>query len=112
MFDESAQAWKSPAGLIYGFGSKHGNRIKHILQHLVENPNKPIHSVFSVSRSNLYPLLDDAWKMRKSHIIHPTSNNWNYVVDLGRTIGTKGESKVLISVKPLTSEVITAHPTF
>ena len=42
VFDKTNKVWTTPAGLDYGLGSKHGNRIKHVLDHAVPNPQKKI----------------------------------------------------------------------
>nr|WP_232436558.1 RHS repeat-associated core domain-containing protein [Burkholderia ubonensis] len=38
--DKSTRSWSTPNGLIYGQGSKHGNRVKHVLDHESPNPKK------------------------------------------------------------------------
>jgi len=45
-YNAASKTWTSPAGLVYGHGSVHGNRVKHVLDHLVPNPSKPTHLIF------------------------------------------------------------------
>ncbi|WP_409069171.1 hypothetical protein ACFLKB_04890 [Clostridium sp. FAM 1755] len=40
--------WKSTEGLIYGKGSKQGNRVLHVLEHASLDSTKPLHSVFKL----------------------------------------------------------------
>ena len=99
--------WQSPGRLIYGRDEKFGNRFNHILEHLVPNSAKKMHSVFSVSRDKIVELLDEAWAMRgKPLVLDPGA----YLVDMKRIIGTNGESAIRIVVKPGTTEIITAYP--
>jgi RHS repeat-associated protein len=102
--------WRSSAGLIYGQGSKHGNRVRHVLAHAAPDASKPAHSVFNVARNRVLGLVDEAWAARGSHTTHPSSGNWNYRVGMGRVIGTEGQTAINISVRPGTSEIITAFP--
>lgn len=62
-YDKVNKVWTTPAGLDYGLGSVHGNRIKHVLDHTVitqQNSKKAIHSLFNVPRKEVLPLIDDA----------------------------------------------------
>lgn len=45
-------------------GSIHGNRVKYILAHTVQNPAKATHSLFVEDRSKLISLIDEAWRMK------------------------------------------------
>ncbi|MCP4547325.1 MAG: hypothetical protein GY835_12780 [bacterium] len=106
-FDKASQSWRTPGGLIYGQGSVHGNRVKHVLAHGVPDPSKPVHSVFSVSRKNILPLVDEAWAARGAAL---PGDPGAFVIPMGRTVGTAGETSVKIIVRPNTSEIITAYP--
>ncbi len=53
--------WTSNAGLTYGQGSIHGNRVNHVIDHTHPNPSKPKHTVFNVDESNVIGLVDEAW---------------------------------------------------
>ena len=51
------ETWTSNEGLIYGQGSREGNRVRHVLEHTKPNPNKPVHTVFNVDKSNVIGLI-------------------------------------------------------
>jgi filamentous hemagglutinin len=87
----------------------HGNRVKHVLDHLVPNASKPTHSIFNVTREKLVGLLDEAWLKKGSPI---TGDPGAYLIDMGRVIGANGERFIKIIVKPGTNNVITAYPIF
>jgi hypothetical protein len=99
--------WRSSAGVIYGQGSKHGNRVKHVLAHAVPDPSKKSHSVFVGGRKNVLPLIDEAWLKRSAPL---ATDPGAYVIDMGRPIGAAGEQNIKIIVRPGTSEIITAYP--
>jgi filamentous hemagglutinin len=107
VFDAGSNTWKSPAGLIYGQGSKQGNRVKHVLEHLVPDPSKAKHSIFNVDRTKVIGLIDEGWSKRGAHVV---GDPGAYVVDMGRVIGTAGETHLRIIVRPGTTEVISAYP--
>ncbi|MEM6821341.1 MAG: pre-toxin TG domain-containing protein, partial [Verrucomicrobiota bacterium] len=106
---KGAGRWVSKEGLIYrGKQGVHENRLRHILKHGIKNPKYPGKSLFNVRDVKEVPaLLDEAWKKRGPPV---SGRPGNYVVDMGRVIGTRGEKKILISVEPGTSELITAFP--
>ena len=106
-FDKGSQTWTSPGGLIFGHGSTHGNRIKHVLAHGVPDPSKPIHSVFNVPRNQILPLVDEAWAARGAVL---PGDPGAFVIPMGRPVGTAGETAIKIIVRPNTSEIITAYP--
>ena len=106
-YDKINKVWTTPAGLDYGLDLKHGNRIKHVLAHTIPNPNKPVHSVFSVSRKEVLPLVDEAWKIKGNPLPNDPSV---YLVDMKKPIGTKGETKVRIVVRKGTNKIISAYP--
>ncbi|MEZ6119641.1 MAG: polymorphic toxin-type HINT domain-containing protein [Pirellulaceae bacterium] len=107
IFEAGSNTWKSPAGLIYGQGSKQGNRVKHVLEHLVPDPSKAKHSIFNVDRTKVIGLIDEGWAKRGAHVV---GDPGAYVVDMGRAIGTAGETHLRIIVRPGTTEVISAYP--
>lgn len=77
------------------------------MAHTAEDMAKPKHSVFNVERNQVIGLIDEAWKMKGS----PLANDPGaYIVNMGRQIGTAGETFIKIIVKPGTSEIITAYP--
>jgi RHS repeat-associated protein len=99
--------WRSSAGLIYGQGSVHGNRVRHVLAHAAPDASKKTHSVFLGGERNVLGLIDEAWTRRGG----PLANDPGaYVVNMGRTVGTAGEQSIRIIVRPGTSELITAYP--
>jgi filamentous hemagglutinin len=106
-FDKAAQTWTSSGGLVYGQGSVHGNRLKHVLAHTIPDPTKSVHSVFNVGRDQVVGLLDEAWALRTQPL---PSDPGAYLIPMGRVVGQGGETNIRIIVRPGTSEVITAHP--
>ena len=71
------------------------------------NPSKTTHSVFSVDRKEVLGVVDEAWRAKGS----PLPNDPGaYVVSMGRTIGTAGETNIKIIVRPGTNQIITAYP--
>ncbi|MHC1748087.1 MAG: RHS repeat-associated core domain-containing protein [Cellulosilyticaceae bacterium] len=104
-------AWESTEGLIYGQGSKQGNRVLHVLEHAAPDLTKPLHSVFNVSKDKVLGVVDEAWSMRSG--VTPTlqkNENQVFNIPLGRVVGTNGETTIRIVVKDGTSEVVTAFP--
>ncbi len=103
--------WQSQAGLFYGMGSKEGNRVKHVFEHLKPNPDKPIHSVFETDKAGLIILIDEAWQKRDGAYTKAQSNgNRIYDVDMERRIGTNGEYIIRIVVRDGSEKIITAYP--
>lgn len=107
-FDRATKSWTTPEGLIYEQGSNHGNRIKHVLEHTVPNPNKPTHTLFNVDRNEVLGLLDEAWGGARGVAL--PNDPGAYVVPMGRAVGQGGETSIKIVVRPGTSKVITAYP--
>lgn len=101
--------WTSPAGLVYRPTGPEGNRVLHVFEHLAPNPNKANHTVFNVDNStDLLPLIDEAWLGNK---IQDPNDAAAWVTDMGRVVGTNGETKIRIIIKPgTTDEIITAYP--
>lgn len=97
----------SPSGLQYGADPKFGNRVDHVLDHTAPNPNKPVHSVFNAQGDDALALVDEAWIRRGA----PDPNDpAAFVVNMGRPVGTAGETSIRVVVKPGTNEIITAYP--
>ncbi len=107
--DGKVVGWQSPAGIFYGMGSKHGNRLNHLFRHLEPDPDKPIHSVFDTDMAGLIELIDEAWQMRPAGELQSNGNRV-YDVDMNRAIGTNGESRIRIVVRDGTEKLITAYP--
>jgi hypothetical protein len=108
---DGKDSWISEGGLIYGPDkgkSTFNNRVQHVFDHLNPNPQKPLQTVFSVDKKDLLPLLDEAWKNPIKQQVH--GDPGAYIIDMRRVIGTAGEQKIRLVVKPGTSEIITAYP--
>jgi RHS repeat-associated protein len=107
-FNHTASKWVSPSGLIYGMRRDGTNAITHVLEHLLPNSAKANHTIFNVSRSELLPLLDEAWAKRGSAVLHNGLDT--YVVEMGRVIGTNGETRIRFVMLQGSNELITAYP--
>jgi hypothetical protein len=111
-------AFISRGGLIYDVGGKEGNRYDHIVQHLYENADKKVHSVFSVSKvptsAYIVDFLDKAWANPKKYLEvkpdQPVGRYESWIIDMGEQVGTKGETYIRMVFKPGTTEIITAYP--
>jgi hypothetical protein len=108
-YNATSKAWTSAAGLIYGQGSRHGNRVLHALAHGVADNSRTFQTVFNVPKNRVLSLLDEAWMKRGAYSVQK-SGNWNYSIDMGRVIGTKGETSLTISVFPNSARIVTAYP--
>ncbi len=99
--------YRSPAGLIYGEDPKFGNRIYHVLEHMKEIPNKRYHTLFNTTEDKLFGLLDEAWLKKGPQLANDLGT---YVIDMGKVIGTQGETAIRIVTKQSTSQILTAYP--
>lgn len=64
--------------------------------------------IFNVTKEELFALLDEAWLKRDL----PLPNDPGaYIMDMGKIVGTKGETAIKIITRPHTSQVLTAYPT-
>ena len=106
-FNKANKSWETPGGLIYGQGSIEGNRVKHVLEHAVPNPNKSTHSVFNMPKNQILKTIDEAWAKKGVPV---PGDSGAYVVPMGRVVGTAGEANIRVVVKPGTNEIITAYP--
>lgn len=99
--------WYSPAGLVYDAApaGSDGHRILHVLMHTI--PDGAGHSVFSVARKDLFATLDEAWG--KGVSASPT-DPLRFDIEMGRVVGTAGETKIRMIVDPTTHQVTTAFP--
>ena len=109
VFDPATKSWTSPGGLVYGQGSAQGNRVKHVLDHLVPNPSKSTHSIFNVDRTKLIGTIDEAFANRGAGVLQGNGNRM-FEIDMGRIIGTNGETRIRLIIKEGTNNVITAFP--
>ena len=85
---------RSPAGLIYGSGSKEGHRTKHVLKHAQDDPNRRgTHGVFNANGDDVFRLIDEAYELVKSKSRQVKSEesrgNMAHVIDMKRKIGFK-----------------------
>ena len=105
--------WQSPEGLVFDVApnNRQGHRLSHVFTHTVPGWNGRLqadHSVFTAARQDILPLLDQAWKNRPA--VNPNDPG-AFLIDMGnQVVGTTGEKKILIIVKPNTGEIITAYP--
>jgi RHS repeat-associated protein len=100
--------WTSPGGLVYESGSVDGHRKKHVLAHEKVDTTKPKHSVFKCKTGESLAIVDEAWGKRGAAT--PSGNKDVYHANMGRVVGTQGETKVRIVTKHNTNKVITAFP--
>ncbi|WP_218048812.1 DUF637 domain-containing protein [Curvivirga aplysinae] len=97
----------SPAGLKYGYDKNFGNRVDHVLAHTYPNPNKKNHTVFNAKGDDALALVDEAWSKRGASL--PNDSN-AFLVNMGRAVGTAGETSIRVVVDPKTNNIITAYP--
>ena len=94
---------------MYGQGSAHGSRVKHVLDHLVANPAKPTHSIFNVDRTKLIGTIDEAFAKCGAGVPQANGNRM-FEIDMGRVIGVNGERRIRLILRDGTNNVITAFP--
>ncbi len=87
--------YESPAGLRYRRGSIHGHRLKHVLAHAQDKPNRPgQHGVFDTQDvGQIVQLLDEAYQLAQAGKQTRTvreSPRTIHTVNLGRRIGYIG----------------------
>lgn len=85
----------SPAGLRYTRGSQHGHRLKHLMAHTEDQPDRPgQHGVFQSSKvAEVVALVDEAYRLAlagKNTHVEEEGNRTVYTINLGRQIGTIG----------------------
>lgn len=108
--------WTSSAGLNYVSTDKLSNRINHVLEHAKRTPTDPSKSLFNVPENEVLDLVDEAWQNRNNPgtKMKVKQNGIDYIIDMKKTVGTKGETKILIVVSKEkedgTSDIITAYP--
>jgi hypothetical protein len=117
--------FESTAGLIYKRGGAEGHRIDHVLQHAVDDPDKPVHGVFRGDREIILALIDEAYQIAQERgppdvTQDQDGNRTAYTIDLGRDIGYGGGQSGARKRNPPLSHlklvlegknVITAYPT-
>ena len=89
---------------MYGRDRLYGNRIFHLFHHLAEDPvriaNGQTHSIFKVDTSlEAIDLVDEAWKTRVGPGILQSNGNTQFIVPMGRDVGTVGERNITVIVR-------------
>ncbi len=85
----------STAGLRYGPGSREGHRLKHVLLHTQDQPDRPgSHGVFYGGRATALAVIDEAYQIAQqrgppTRITH-AGRRTVYTVDMGRPVGFVG----------------------
>lgn len=99
--------FQSPGGLAYGMGRGGEHRIDHVLAHATPNPNKANHTVFS--DPDVLGTVDEAWSRRGTPV---PGDPGAYVVDMGRVVGTAGETSIRVVVEAGSNppRIVTAYP--
>ncbi len=120
----SDNAFHSAGGLIFKQGSKHGNRLSHVMKHTVNDLTKVKHGVFDVPNEGLVKTLDEAWEMiqkKGDNVVQEIQKDGRikYVVDMGKRVGFEGGAKgsnealnkiQIVVEKESKGEVVTAFP--
>jgi hypothetical protein len=85
----------SNAGLRYGSGSREGHRLKHVLLHALDQPDRPgSHGVFDGGRDTALTVIDEAYRIARQR--GPPTRVKKYggrtvlTVDMGRRVGYVG----------------------
>ena len=114
--------FRSPAGLIYGPGSRHGHRLKHVVAHGSDEPNRPgPHGVFKEGdQTSIVELIDEAYLASSQRGKSRNEGNRQVLtVEMGRPIGYVGGQVGRRSGNPVCHhvrivlegmDVITAYP--
>ena len=85
--------YRSPAGLIYGPGSRHGHRLQHVLAHGQDDPKRDgPHGVFNDGdKESIVALIDEAYLAAGQRGESRSERNRQVLtVDMGRTVGYVG----------------------
>jgi hypothetical protein len=100
----------SAAGLKYGPGSQEGHRLKHVLRHDNDLPDRPgKHGVFDGDQDEMLKVIDEAWSLVKSNATAVRTSHEGsrdiHDVDLKRRIGFVGGQVGNERGKPAASHV-------
>ncbi len=60
--DIGGDVYESSAGLLYTPGSFEGHRLKHLLRHARDDPDRPIHGVFEGGDDAIIKVIDEAYR--------------------------------------------------
>jgi len=121
---QGADSWTTRAGLVIRGRDPHGmSRLDHIMRHTADDPRRPRHGVFTVSRKEVIELMDAVWRKAGAGTLRPRVRGRNaaYTDNTGRDIGypggregaRKGQPRlrsVRLVVRQNTAEVITFFP--
>jgi Pretoxin HINT domain len=102
--------WVSSGGLKYGPDNQYGNRIQHVLRHIVDDPMRTApHGVFDFQRNEILKLLDLAWqkKVRDGILPETTTHPYNdiFIVDMNTPVGIQGGIPGTQAGNPLLSKI-------
>ncbi len=88
---------RSPAGLVYGIGPNREHRVDHVMLHAQDNPDRPVHSVFTGDRDAILRTIDEAYTLIKQNSkrvkkfpVEDDPDRTEYLIDLQRPIGYRG----------------------
>jgi hypothetical protein len=119
--------WESAAGLRYGPDPRFENRVRHVLNHAVDDVNREgLHGVFDAGPRGALSVVDEAWQkaMREGRSadvnIIQQGNNTRYEINMNRRVGYVGGEggaaaghpearRIAIVIKNL-RDVVTAFP--
>ena len=115
----SQGVWKSDAGLIFKTGTQEGHRISHLFTHTIPDYKGAgvLHSVFSVERKDLLPLIDEAYQVPRNRWVQafeqdgvtPIPNG--YKIPLDKVVGTSNEQHIVIKfLDAAATEFQTGYP--
>lgn len=86
--------FESPAGLVYGPGSREGHRIDHVMRHAADDPERPVHGVFDGDREIILTLLDEAYRIAQKRgppvDVEQDDRRTVYTIDMERRVGFVG----------------------
>jgi hypothetical protein len=89
--------FESPAGLVYTMGPGGEHRLDHVLRHGKDDPDRPVHSVFSGDRDTILSVIDEAFALIDSQPKRVKStregNRTEYTIDMQKEIGYEGGQK-------------------
>ncbi len=114
-------SYLSPGGLLYQTELGYGNRAAHVLDHFDESAEKSSQGVFTVSKDEVFPMIDDAYAqiVAEPDRFHAEDQGKRQVYDvpMGREIGYVGGQEgsndkvsTLRVVLQNENEVVTSFP--
>lgn len=91
------QTWTSAGGLRYTMGPGGEHRIDHVLRHAVDDPQRPVHSVFQGDRYQIFTIIDEAYAIARdapSRVdVTEEDGRQIWTVDMQRRVGYEGGTK-------------------